>query len=207
MISAVAQGQRPRVDVFAGIQGGFQTDAPYGFAQSICARSERLSGVHVRLHALRILAIALEHSGHDARGAICPEAPQPPVRDVGPDQRSRDIFPSAIPGYPYGATTARLELEPAPAGFILRPLVTAGVGRMWSKHVTFVSYGAGIVGEVSRLRIFGRWTRNAFSFPYETITEHYFDGKLVSTERTSSNSAERHNAFEVGADVRLVSIR
>jgi hypothetical protein len=203
---ASAQSLAAQADVYAGFHAGLHGGATFGFTQALCPKGESLYGANVRLRGFGFASVDLEHSVHSERAEDCVSAPEPPIRDVGPDQRAYNAFPAGVSGYPYGTTSIRFELEPRALGSSIRPLVFVGVGRIWTKDIGVRSYGAGISGQVARLGVFARWTRTVFSFPYEQVTDNYFDGKLVSTERLPRISSQRHNAFDLGAEIHVASL-
>lgn len=102
----------------------------------------------------------------------------------------RRSYPLRVEGGSYISTTARVVARPiAPSGG-LRPILAGGIGRIWSKGLTYPEFGIGaeIPGDDVSLRVeaAGQW----LSLPFDSVT--------VSGERIPRTDVHLPLLFRVG---------
>lgn len=121
------------------------------------------------------LDLELVGTGHADLGAgDCLDLHSPDVR-VGPGTYTWREYPESVQGNShYASTELRAVLDPTGARSF-RPLLIAGVGRIWGKGLSFPTVGVGAqlpMGGISlRVEALGRW----LSIPYDSVTASYPD--------------------------------
>lgn len=102
----------------------------------------------------------------------------------------RRSYPFRVEGGSYISTTARVVARRIGALGGLRPILAAGIGRIWSKELTYPEFGIGaeIPGDEVSLRVeaAGKW----LSLPFDSVT--------VSGERIPRTDAHLPLLFRVG---------
>lgn len=144
-------------------------------------------------------AVALEGGTalHWENADQCVNGLVPPVPQQGPFERTLRDFPD---GYPFTTSDIRLAFEPStPTGNTwLR--VFGGWGHMWGKDIGYWLTGGGVVfGRGIRFVLDAEW--RWFDVPFESTTENFLDGILISSEEGSGK--EPHNTFAVKLGFRL----
>ncbi len=176
-------------------------DPPRALAGAGCSTS-RAWAVEGRVGWRFSSVVSIEGTGtyHVDTGNRCVEPVEAPAPPTGPFERKTTVFPNS--GYPFVSTDARLTFEPsAPAGRTwLRAF--AGWGHMWSQDLDYWLAGFGVVFG-GRTQIVADLEWKWFDVPFETTTESYLDGQLVSSEVTTGGRGQSPLALKLGFRLKL----
>jgi hypothetical protein len=144
-------------------------------------------------------AVAIEGTTalHWEKAGDCVNGLVPPVPQVGPHERTLIDYPD---GYPFTTSDVRIAFEPSsPSGSTWFRLF-GGRGQMWGKGIGYWLTGAGAVfGGRMRFVLDAEW--RWFDVPFDSTTESFQDGVLISQELGSGE--ESHSTFAVKLGVRF----
>lgn len=145
-------------------------------------------------------AVALEGStavhwefAEDCVTILPPPDPLPP----GPFERTLRDYPD---GYPFTTSDVRLAFEPSSPSGTTWFRAFGGWGYMWGKEMPYWLAGGGVVfGSRIRFVLDAEW--KWFDVPFDTTTQTFLDGVLISEEEGTGE--ESHSTFSVKLGFRL----
>lgn len=191
-----AQGASRGLELGAGV--ALTTDPAKVLSDTTCP-ADRTWATEGRIAWRFSRAVAVEGGTaiHWENAKGCTETGPPPVPPAGPHERTLREYSG---GYPFTTSDIRLALEPSsPTGSTWFRLF-GGRGFMWGKDIGYWLTGGGVVfGRGLKFLLDAEW--KWFDVPFESITQTFLDGNLISEEQGAGE--ESHTTFAVKLGIRL----